>query len=115
MAWIVWRGGGCLVAVILLVCLFLTQFVVNLALQDPRFYTTHGWPKLVALWVAAVLVWLYNKKMFTPEELNIPTLTRMEGQPKEKEFLAAQHSLFFINVKYWPPLLFVLGIVLLFI
>lgn len=112
---IIWRGGGCFVAIILLVCLFVTQFVINLALHDSRFYTTHGWPKLIAFWVAAGLVWLYSQRSFTPEELNTPTPTRMEGQPKSKEFMAAQHSLFFINVKYWPPLLVVLGIVFLFI
>lgn len=113
--WVVWRGAGILVGIIVFACLLLTNLVVDAAMHDSRFYTTHGWPKLLALWTAAALVWVFNNKTLTKEELNTLTLTKMEGQKPGKEFMAAQHSLFFINLKYWPPLLFVLGVIFLFI
>jgi hypothetical protein len=54
---IVWTGLGFVVAVIVFVCLMMTQLVVNVATKDVQYYTEHGWPKLVGYWVAAAVVW----------------------------------------------------------
>jgi hypothetical protein len=93
-AMIIWSGFGFLAAVIWFGSLLLTQKVVNDAMGDPRFYTAHGWPKLLGFWIAAAIcgplgLWLNR-----------------DGQ---------QHTMFFIPVQYWSPIFAVLGIVFLFI
>jgi hypothetical protein len=52
-----WRGWGILMLVLGVACLVITELGVNAAMQDAKYYEIHGWPKLLALWLAAAASW----------------------------------------------------------
>jgi hypothetical protein len=54
---IVWSGFGFLVAVVGVGCSLLTQLGLAAAMHDDKYYENNGWPKLLALLVAAAIVW----------------------------------------------------------
>ncbi len=91
---IIWSGWGILVAVVGFLCLLLTNVAVNGATQDPKYYESHGWPKLLGFCIAAAISgpmgWAMNRN-------------------------GAGHSLFFIPVQYWWGVFLVLGIIFLFV
>jgi hypothetical protein len=109
---IIWSGWGFLAAVIGFGCVLLSEFGVEAAMNDDQYYQNNGWPKLVALLVAAVIVWPIGRT------LNRPRPEREITLPNTGERVVVQsgggHSLFFIPMQYWAPLFVVLGIVGLF-
>ena len=107
---IIWNGWGFLVAVIGFGCFFLAELITETAFNDDTYYQTHGWPKLVACIVAAVMVfpiglWLNHRgarRLIDPET-------------NEEVVLKNDHSLFFIPMQYWGPIFLVLGVIMLFV
>lgn len=95
---IIWSGLGFLVAVIAFGCLVASEFAVESIFQDDQYYQTHGWPKLLALLVAGIIVWLLGRRLKGGEARN-----------------RAGHSLFFIPFEYWGPILIVLGFIFMFV
>ena len=53
---IIWSGLGFVVPGLAIVCFFVTQLAMTSIFQGDRYYTQHGWPKLLAFWIAALLV-----------------------------------------------------------
>jgi hypothetical protein len=98
------RGRGFLVAIVTVASLSLTDLLTSLHYHDKNYYAQHGWPKLTAFWVAAGIVQLMlpgrNEEVagYAPQ---------MEDNPA---ILRDRDSLLLIPVKYWPTVLFVLGI-----
>jgi hypothetical protein len=104
---IIWSGLGFLVAIIAFACLFMSELFVENAFHDDQYYQTHGWPKLVAMLVAAGLVWLLGNY------LNKKQGKRLVDPATGKDVvLKPNHSLFFIRMEYWAAILLVLGIAL---
>src|SRR3712207_4011112 len=58
---IIWSGLGILVPIVAFLCFLVTQLVTTSVFGDERYYTEHGLPKLVAFWIAAVLVFLLGR------------------------------------------------------
>src|SRR5215207_7842747 len=54
---IVWSGLGFLAGVIVLGVLAGVQYATGIWFNDPRYYQTHGWPKMAGLLISAVIVW----------------------------------------------------------
>ena len=110
---IIWSGWGFVVAVIGIGCLLLTELGVEAAMKDDQYYQNNGWPKLVALLIAAVIVWPLGRALNRPR----PGRELIDTNTGERVVLPSGggHSLFFIPVEYWAPLLVVLGVVLLFV
>jgi membrane protein implicated in regulation of membrane protease activity len=107
---IIWSGFGFLVALIGFGCLVLTQFIANALFQNAAYYQTHGWPKLVAFLIAALLVYFLSR-----------VLERQQGRAMidkatgREVVLKPRHSLFFVPLKYWPYILVGLGVIALFL
>ena len=93
---IIWSGLGFVVALIGAVCLMAMDALTGALFNDANYFATHGWPKLVALAAAGGLTFLFARFL-------------------DKRPVKRRHSLFFIPVKYWAPLLVVLGGVLMFV
>jgi hypothetical protein len=105
-----WSGLGFVVAVVAFLCLLLAEYVVEAVCNDSQYYQAHGWPKMLGWWLAGALVWglgtyLDHKQGSTLLE----PATGAEVQRKPR------HALFFIRMVYWGPILFVLGLVFLFV
>ena len=107
---IIWSGLGFLVPVVAFVCFLVTQIVTNSLLNDEGYYTEHGFPKLVAFWAAAGLLFLIGRALSSKEARVL-----VDKQTGEEVILTPSHTLFFIPIAYWVPLLLVGGIVFLFI
>jgi hypothetical protein len=110
---IIWSGWGFLVAVIGIGCFFVTQLVVNSAMQNDQYYQANGWPKLVAFVVAAIIIWpigrAFNRKR--------PERELVDANTGERVVLSSGggHSLFFIPMEYWAAIFLVLGVIFLFV
>ena len=104
---IVWRGRGILVAIITFGCLLITELFTRFFFRNDTYYQQYGWPKLSGFLVAAALVWsLSRRKADDPH--GTQDLTR-------ESLLREGDTLFHIPVRYWPPILCVLGIIFYFV
>src|SRR5262245_3814840 len=95
---IVWTGWGILGVVLWAACLGITVLVTD-AIGGAGYYTSHFWPKVLASAVSAPVIWgvgLY-----------------MNGSPQSKKRRrhGARHTLFFVPLEYWGPILFAFGFV----
>jgi hypothetical protein len=104
---IVWRGRGYWVALIAFGCLLISDWLTSIRFHNREYYAQHGWPKMVAFFVAAGVLW--------------PLALRREdevihGEQRYKEpFLRKNDSLFFIPARYWPLVLVGLGCLFYFV
>ena len=107
---IIWSGAGFLVAVIAFLTLLLAEVSVEKIFHDDSYYQSHGWPKLLAFCIAGCLVLPLGRYLNRKG-----ARTLIEKDTGREIVQKANHSLFFINVKYWPYILFALGMVFLFV
>lgn len=107
---IVWSGLGFVVVVIAGVCLFFTEYFLESMLHDENYYQAHGWPKLFALWLAAILTRAVSNYVSKKQGRVL-----IDKETGEEVTLKPKHSLFFINLEYWPYVFFMLGIAFFFI
>ena len=107
---IIWSGLGFVVPGIAFVCFLVTQLAMTAIFQDGRYYTEHGWPKLLAFWIAAVLVGIIGRSLSRKQ-----TKIYIDKATGEEIVMRPNHSFFFIPILYWAPLLAILGIVFLFL
>lgn len=107
---IIWSGLGFLVPAITFGCCLAVAWLGEVAFHDENFYESHGWPKLVAFVIAAAIV-----------AVVVQLIKRRQGRvmidPRRgaEVIVDREHTFFFIPVEYWPPILLVLGFVLLFV
>jgi hypothetical protein len=104
---IIWSGLGFLVPGISFACFLLMELAMTSIFNDAKYYTEHGWPKLLACLMAAGLVgvvglWLSQGRTYVDKTGQKVTIRR-------------SHSFFFIPVLYWAPLIAVLGLVAIFL
>jgi hypothetical protein len=109
---VIWTGWGILIGVVGFACLILTQLGVNAAMHDDQFYQSHGWPKLVGLWIAAAVSWPIGRAMNRGEERQL--LDPESGQPVVVRS-GGGHALFFVPVQYWWVIYLILGVVFAFV
>src|SRR5579871_941595 len=131
---IIWSGAGIFVLAIVLIVLVLTDLSLGALFHDPKFYAQHGWPKLLAFWMVAAILWpwgrwLHRNQPRFKELVDPETGERMKVyMPRPKELAdpetgeriqvnmdSGSHTLFFIPVEYWGVIFAVLGIVMLFV
>lgn len=107
---IIWSGLGFLVPVIAFGCLVATELLVEAAFRDEQYYQEHGWPKLAAFVVSAVLVGAVGR-----------ILRRRRGRvlidPRtgEEVIVGDRSTFFFIPMGFWAPILVVIGVAFLFV
>ena len=78
---------------------------------DRKYYAQHGWPKLVALWAGAASVYAMRRFLGVPgEDTGLGT-----GFDNAPQTAAGESELFYVKARYWPAVLFVLGLVFAFV
>lgn len=98
---IVWSGLGFVVVLILGLAFFGTEKIAESLTSDPRFYQEHQWLLLVAMVAAALLTYGFY--------------CLLDRRARSGAGSAAnRHTLFFIPVKWWPPIFVVMGVATLF-
>jgi hypothetical protein len=106
---VAFRGRGYVAGLITCGCLLAMDGLCGLSYRDAEYYARHGWPKLAAFVLAALVVWCLNS-MGREEKLGI-----VEYDTARRPFFRKQDSFFFVPVQYWPLLLCVLGGVFYFV
>jgi hypothetical protein len=107
---LIWRGAGAAVIVIAIAAFVMSEIVTESIFKDESYYQTHGWPKLLACWIAAILSWYLGQYLNQKQGRIL-----IDKNTGEEVFLKPHHSLFFIKVEYWGPVFFILGFILLFV
>jgi hypothetical protein len=107
---IIWSGLGFLVAVITFLLLLTAEYATESLFQDESYYQAHGWPKLLAFFLAAVVVWPLGKFLNRRQGKVV-----IEKETGKEVLVKPNHSLFFIRIEYWGPILLILGIVFFFL
>jgi hypothetical protein len=99
-----WAGKGWFVPAITFASCLAMELVVRAIYHDNTYYQTHGWPILVALFLAAFLVQVVSREWVYSRELR-------DVKTGEIVVLRPQHSFLFVPVRFWPTLLCLFGIV----
>lgn len=87
-----------------------TNIVTSKIFDEVNYFQTHSWAQAMGLWLAGVGCW------FTGRSLNgRPGRTVTDKATGADVILKPDHSLFFIKLEYWGPILFVIGCLVLFL
>lgn len=102
---IIWSGLGVVVVAIVFLTSLAANLLTNAITHDPTYYDTHEWPLAVSLLVSAAITWAYGAYLQSkPGRIVIDKETGQETQLKR------DHRLFFIPMKWWGPILALIGI-----
>lgn len=105
---IIWSGLGFLVAVIV----FAFSLALNLAFDawwGAGYYVAHKWPFAISLFLSAVVCWFLGSALRNRTSQTV--IDKVTG--KELVLNRGNHSLFFIPMHIWAPILAVIGVVVL--
>jgi hypothetical protein len=105
---IIWTGLGFLVAVVVFCVSLAFNFVFN-AWYGEGYYDTHKWPVAISLLVSAVICWFLGSSL--GKRTTQTVIDKETGQ--EIVLNRSNHSLFFIPMHFWAPILAVIGVVML--
>ena len=107
---LIWSGFGFLVPLITFAFLLVTELTVDSIMRDEHFYETHGWPKLLGFLLAAIVVWVIGEILHKRKGKVV-----IEKETGKEIELKSNHALFFVPMRFWGPILAVLGVVFLFV
>ena len=107
---IIWRGRGGVIILIAFGCVLLAELFTRSAFTDPNYYQNHGWPKLIAFWVAAGIVFALRSWLGVGQKRTL--IDKATGQEIN---LSSEGALFFISARYWPAILAACGLIFLFV
>jgi MFS family permease len=104
---IIWQGLGFLVAVIVFGCSLVANLILNATVGD-GYYDHHKWPFAVSLIFSAAICWFLGNYLRTRSDRI--AIDKETG----KEFVVNQsrHTLFFIPMHYWSPILLLIALIL---
>lgn len=105
---LIWKGYGFVVPVIV----FLVSLVLQYSLDEvfyQGYYTSAQWPYIAALVIAAIAVWFLGKKINKNTERIL-----LDPDTGEEVRIVNCHSLFWIRVEYWAPILLVFAVMSFF-
>jgi hypothetical protein len=105
---LIWTGRGFLVFVIV----FGFSLVLNFAFNTwwgEGYYDTHKWPFAISLLLSAIVCWIVGSALRKGTSRTV--IDKETGE--ELVLNRNHHSLFFIPMHIWAPILVVIGCVLL--
>ncbi len=104
---IIWQGLGFLVAVIVFACSLAANFIFNAAVGE-GYYDRHMWPFAVSLIFSSAICWFLGSYLRT--KLDRVVVDKETG--KELVLNQSRHTLFFIPMHYWSPILLLIALIL---
>ena len=104
---IVWSGHGYLVAVFVFVASLLMELGTESVFNDDNYYQREAWPLALALVTAGILSFLIGVKLNSAGERRL-----VDPETNEEVVVASgNHSLFFLKMHWWGPILFVIAVI----
>lgn len=107
---IIWRGLGFLVAVIVFGLSLAANFLFN-AVYGEGYYDQHKWPFAASLFCSAVICWFLGN--YLRKRSDKVAIDKQTG--KEIVVNQSKHTLFFIPMHWWAPVLAGIAVVLVVI
>ena len=105
---IIWRGAGAAVILFAILAALVTNIVTSSWFNQNNYFQNHAWAQMVALWFAGAGCWFLGRYLNgKPGRVLVDKATGQEVTIKP------DHSLFFIKLEYWAPILLVIGICVL--
>src|SRR5579871_1124624 len=105
---IVWTGKGFLVAVVTFGCSLVANLISNGVTGSGAYWEDHKWPFAVSLFVSAVVCWVLGR-VFRKRGAKV----LIDPKTGEEVVLGKSHTLFFVPMIWWGPILAVFGAVAL--
>jgi hypothetical protein len=105
-AMIIWSGKGFLVAVFVFGCSLIANLITNNVSGGELYWEQHRWPFGASLLVSAMLTWFVGDAWRRKQERVL--IDRETGQ--EVRINEGDHSLFFVPMHWWGPILAALGV-----
>ena len=106
---LVWKGFGVLVPVVTFACLLAAELATETAFGDDRYYQDHPWPMAVGFAVAGILVGRIARRLQSPSHR-----VMLDEETGERVLITGEdHTFIFLPVRFWSPLLLVLGLLAL--
>jgi hypothetical protein len=105
---IIWSGKGFLVAVFVFGFSLIANLITNFMTGSGAYWDAHKWPFAVSLFVSAVAcgsVGSYYR--------NLKAQVLIDPKTCEEVILRQSHTLFFIPVVWWSPILATFGLITL--
>jgi hypothetical protein len=99
---LVWSGKGFWVPVVTFLSSLGMEFFVRAEFHDDHYYQTHGWPILCAFLFSAAVTATIAKTCVRERELR-------DLKTGEDVVIRQNHTFFFVNIKFWPYILVLLG------
>jgi len=107
---LIWSGLGFLVGLITFGCLVATEFLVEAAYHDDRYYQANGWPKFLGFAIAAAIVAIVGRRLKRRQGRVL-----IDPETGSEVIVNPRHTFFFIRVDRWAPILLVLGVLFSFV
>jgi len=105
---ILWRGMGWLVAVIVFGFSLAANLIFN-SIYGEGYYDHNKWPVSLALVLSAIPLWLLEPYLRTRSDQIV--IDKKTG--KEMAINQSVHTLFFIPMDYWAPIMVVIALIYL--
>jgi hypothetical protein len=105
---IIWTGYGFLVAVFVFVFSLAANFITNSITGDKTYWDAHKWPFALSLFISAIMCFVVG---YFFHNRNARTL--IDPENGKEVVLRQSHTLFFIPMIWWGPLLAVCGLIVL--
>jgi hypothetical protein len=107
---IIWTGQGYLVVVLVFLLSLGTEWGVESAFDDDTYYQLHAWPLALALFTSGAISWLLGNYFNSEKERVVID----KGTGQEMVIGGPNHTLFFIKMHYWGPILMLIAASLFF-
>lgn len=107
---IIWSGLGFLVAVIVFGFSLMANLISDSISGNEIYWKTHQWPLAVSLLCSSLACWFLGNFL-----RNRKAKVLIDKETGEEVVLKPSHSLFFVPMPYWGPILLVVGIAVLMI
>ena len=106
---IIWRGAGAAVILLAILAALVTNIVTSSWFNQNNFLQDHAWAQTVALWLAGAGCWFLGRYLHSK-----PGRILVDKASGQEVTIKPNHSLFFIKLEYWGPILLVIGFFVLF-
>jgi hypothetical protein len=105
---IIWTGKGFLVAVFAFGFSLMANLISNSLTGSGAYWDSHKWPLGVSLFVSAVACW-FAGRFFQNRKAQV----LIDPRTGKEVVLQKSHTLFFVPMKWWGPILVMLGLIAL--
>lgn len=103
---IIWKGWGFLVVVFVFGLSLSANLITNSVTGGEQYWNSHVWPIGVSLIVSSLLCWFIGCKLASRGFRSV-----VDIETGEEQILVSHHSLFFIDMHWWAPILAAIGVV----